>query len=63
MTKIRLWYGPPKLGDTKIKEKFLGIQCEYLNKITGNLITSEKHCTELSGDDIEIKELEVKNND
>ena len=64
LKKVKLWYGTAKSGDDYVKNKLvLGIQCVYLDTITGNKTTTEQHCGDLSKDDIEIKELELKEND
>ena len=66
LRKIKLWYGFPKPGNEKTKDKckcVLGIQCEYQDLTTGSKKTTGQYCGELSSDDIEIKELELKNND
>ena len=64
LRKIKLWYGSPKAGDENIKEKtLLGIQCIYQDLVTGAKTTTEQHCGDLSSDDIETKELELKEND
>jgi len=66
LRKIRLWYGSPKQGNKKIKDKckcVLGIQCEYQDLTTGSRKSTGQYCGELSSDDIEIKELDLKNND
>ena len=64
LSKIKLWYGTAKSGDDNVKNKLvLGIQCVYVNSISGNKTTTEQHCGDLSKDDIEIKELEIKEND
>ena len=64
LSKVKLWYGTPKSGDDSIKNKLvLGIQCVYIDNLTGNKTTTEQHCGDLSKDDIEIKELELKEDD
>ena len=64
LKKIKLWYGTPKIGDKEVKEKIiLGIQCVYQDKITGIKIPTEYHCGDLSNDDIETNEYELKQND
>ena len=64
LKKIKLWYGTPKSGDENLKDKsVLGIQCVYQNIVSGVKSTTEQHCGDLNGDDIEIKELELKEND
>ena len=64
LTKIKLWYGTPKSGDNDLKNKIvLGIQCTYKNTLTGKITVTEPHCGDLSKNDIEVKELELKDND
>ena len=64
LKKIKLWYGTPKKGDDNLKDKIiLGIQCIYQDIVTGAKTTTEQHCGDLSNDDIETKELELKEND
>jgi len=64
LKKIKLWYGSPKSGEENIKDKIvLGIQSVYQDIVTGSKTTTEQHCGDLSKDDIEVKELELKNND
>ena len=64
LKKIKLWYGTPKSGDDDLKEKsVLGIQCIYQDLVSGEKTTTEQHCGDLSNDDIEVKELELKEND
>lgn len=64
LRKIKLWYGSPKSGDENVKDKcVLGIQCVYQDIVSGQKTTTEQHCGDISGDDIEVKELELKDND
>ena len=64
LKKIKLWYGTPKSGDDNLKYKIvLGIQCVYQDTVSGNKTTTEQQCGDISNDDIEIKELELKEND
>ena len=64
LNKIKIWYGTPKSGDDNIKNKLvLGIQCVYTDTITGNKTTTEQHIGDLSKEDFEIKELELKEDD
>ena len=66
LKKIKVWYGTcgAKKGEEAPKEKIpLGIQCTYQDSVTGALKTSEQHCGELTSNDIETKELELKEND
>ena len=41
----------------------IGIQCEYINIFTGNKTITEPHYGNYLNDNVEIKELELKNND
>ena len=64
LSKVKLWYGTPKAGDENIKDKIvLGIQCVYTDTMTGKKTPTEQHCGDISKDDIETKELELKEND
>ena len=62
--KIKLWYGTPKQGDDNVKDKLiLGIQCVYVDIVSGNKTTSEQHCGDITKEDVEVKELELKEGD
>jgi len=64
LRKIKVWYGSPKSGDENVKDKVvLGIQAVYQDIVSGNKTTTEQHCGDLGKDDIESKELELKEND
>jgi len=64
LSKVKLWYGTPKAGDENIKEKIvLGIQCVYLDTISGKKTQTEQHCGDITKDDVETKELELKESD
>ena len=64
LKKVILWYGSVKAGDDYGKNKaVLGIQCVYVDTITGNQTTTEQHCGDISKDDVEKKELELKGHD
>ena len=64
LKKIKLCYGTPKSGDEKIKDKIiLGIQCVYQDTITGSKIATKHHCGDLSSEDVETNEYELKEND
>ena len=64
LKKVILWYGSVKSGDDYVKNKaVLGIQCVYVDTITGNQTTTEQHCGDISKDDVEKKELELKGHD
>lgn len=68
LKKVKLWYGTSeesmekKLG--KITgENILGIQCEYLNSITGEIKSTNMNCGKITGDNIITKVLDLSNND
>lgn len=64
LKKIKVWWGTPKKTDENIKDKCpLGIQCTYQDVVSGVQKESEQHCGELSSNDIEVKELELKEGD
>ena len=64
LSKVKLWYGTPKSGDENLKDKIvLGIQCVYTDSMSGKKTTTEQHCGDISKDDVEKKELELKEND
>jgi hypothetical protein len=64
LKKVKLWYGTAKSGDDYVKNKIvLGIQSVYVDTMTGNKTTTEQHCGDLSKEDVETKELELKDND
>ena len=66
LKKIKIWYGScgAKKGEETPKDKIpLGIQCTYQDVVTGAIKTSDKHCGDLTSNDIETKEIELKEND
>ena len=64
LKKIKIWYGFSKYSEINKNNKIiLGIQCTYLNIKTNEIKTLEPHCGDISGDDIEIEEIEIKNGD
>ena len=64
LSKIKIWYGHPKPGNSAINLKtILGIQCVYTDIITGEKIISEPHHGELFNDYFEEDEIELKNGD
>ena len=64
LSKIKIWYGHPKPGNSTINLKtILGIQCVYTDIITGEKIISEPHHGELFNDYFEEDEIELKNGD
>lgn len=68
LKKVKLWYGK---SDESLNDKFgkiigeniLGIQCEYLNSITGEIKSTDMHCGKITGDNIITKVLDLSNND
>lgn len=68
LKKVKLWYGNSdesfenKHEKTK-GENILGIQCEYLNSITGEIKSTEMNCGKITGDNIITKVLDLSNND
>ena len=64
ISKLKVWYGSTREFNDDIKGKIiLGMQCEFIDIYTGDKIISNVHGGELTGDDIELYELELKNND
>lgn len=64
LNKVKFWYGTPKAGEANLKDKIvLGIQCVYMDTISGKKTTTEQHIGDISKDDVETKELELKEND
>lgn len=62
---IRLWLGTPKVtSENEPKEKcVLGIQAVYENLQTGKVIESDQHCGDITGNDVEKKELTLTEGD
>ena len=64
LKKIKIWWGTPQKSENNTKIKtLLGIQCKYKNIMTGEEKESEAHCGILDSYDIEIKEINIKEND
>ena len=64
LKKIKIWWGTPQKSESILKIKtLLGIQCKYKNIMTGEEKESEAHCGILDSNDIEIKEINIKEND
>ena len=64
ISKIKLWYGKAKDKNNYSDDKvILGIQCEYINILTGNKTITEPHCGLNLNDNVEIKELEIQKDD
>ena len=64
LKKIKLWYGTPKNNDNYLdySKVILGIECQY-RTLGGKTIKADKHCSPVESDDVEVKELELDNND
>ena len=63
LKKIRIWYGTPAKGDIDLNSQvILGIECEY-RILEGNIIKGERHIGKIVSDDVEVKELELKEDD
>ena len=63
LKKIRIWYGTPTKGDIDLNTKvILGIECEY-KILEGKIIKGERHIGKIVSDDVEVKELELKEDD
>ena len=64
LKKIKLWYGTPNKEDKYLdySKVILGVECEY-RTLGGKTIKAEKHCAPVVSDDVEVKELELENND
>ena len=63
LKKIKLWYGSPPKGDPNLDTKvILGIQCDY-RVFEGKPIKAEKHSGKLESNDIEVKDLDLSDND
>lgn len=66
LKKIKLWYGTPMTNEReeRLNQKMiLGIQCLYYDYFNGEYILTEPHCGDLNVEDVESKELELKEND
>ena len=64
LKKIKIWWGTPQKSESILKIKtLLGIQCKYKNIMTGEEKESEAHCGILDSNDIEITEINIKDND
>jgi hypothetical protein len=60
LKKISIWYGTPMKIDKNIKGKgIIGIECTHKNR-QDNSITKQKYCGDLSNNDFEFKEIELK---
>ena len=63
LKKIRIWYGTPVKGDIDLKTKaILGIECEY-KILEGTIIKGERYIGKIVSDDVEVKELALKDDD
>jgi len=64
LKKIKLWYGTPKKQDKYLdySKVILGIECEY-RALGEKTIKVDRHCAKVDSDDVEVKELNLDNND
>ena len=68
LKKVKIWYGKSDSSketiDDNVKNKnILGIQCEYLNSITGEIKSSEMHCGSITDEFIITNTLDLSNGD
>ena len=66
LKKIKLWHGTLKANgeEERLNQKIIiGIQCTYYDVINGKYMQTEPHCGNLKVEDIESKELELKEDD
>ena len=68
LRKVKIWYGNSdteyETNYEKIKGKnILGIQCEYLNSINGEIKMSEMNCGKITDANIITENLDLSNND
>ena len=68
LRKVKIWYGLSDASkmtadDKTIGKNILGIQCEYLNSISGEIKLTEMQCGTITDDLIVTKTLDLSNND
>ena len=68
LRKVKIWYGLSDVSkmtvdDKTIGKNILGIQCEYLNSISGEIKLTEMQCGTITDDLIITKTLDLSNND
>ena len=68
LKKVKIWYGYSDPDHETIDEKIsgkniLGIQCEYLDSISGEIKSSGMNCGIISHETIETEVLDLSNND
>ena len=54
LRKVKIWHE---------RNIILGIQCEYLNSISGKTKITDMYCGKISGENINTKVLDLTNND
>lgn len=68
LRKVKIWYGfsdndLSSVIDSVVNENILGIQCEYLNSITGEIKSSEMNCGNIKDANIITKVLDLTSGD
>ena len=69
LRKVKLWYGESDRNYLNSEEEvinganILGIQCEYLNSISGEIKSTDMYCGKITGVNIITKVLDLSNND
>ena len=64
LKEIKIWWGTPKKEENIPNIKTLiGIQCKYINIMTGEEIESEAHCGKVENNDISVQKISLKENE
>ena len=68
LRKVKIWFGNSdqdfnQINDTIQGKNILGIQCEYLNSINGEIKSTEMNCGKISDPNITTEILDLSNND
>jgi len=64
LKEIKIWWGTPKKNEDFSKIKTLiGVQCKYINNITGEEIESEAHRGKVESSDILVQNISLKENE
>ena len=68
LRKVKIWYGNSDceynlIDDTINGKNILGIQCEYLNSLNGEIKSTEMNCGKISDPNISTEILDLSNND